>query len=393
MDIQKILPYQRSLFILGDVGSERYALLQQDATSYPAIAHYWQIEDSIFKTCTWVLFSASTPMSFEWTADGLKQITSIQAGGTYCISVKPGHLPLNTKLVFPPYFQNEEQLKQYYENCMLKDDTSAYVWFEGFPYGKGDTIKHLRYLQDIGISKKQLSLAITQIERDFLMTDIGDVTVGMEKATAYFKHKGYRMLSTHVIMPVQRGILREALNVPHHYIDNIVSEKQEILKNIEASVIFVEDDLRFAFEREAWVAKLEYSFAYQHVRKRTVYDAWMHQLEKLFKQTVSTLVKQELIESYQLDEMLLAEEMTQAFNNITEILWHELERKLKIERRKKVLTTSYDDPIDYEMKTHDVKGIFYKHINDIIQRRLPVEVTRYLQNIIKKYLVTIEKED
>lgn len=393
MDIQKILPYQRSLFILGDVGSERYALLQQDATSYPTMAHYWKIEDSLFKTCTWILFSADTPMSLEWTADGLKQTTSIQTGGTYCIAVKPGNLPLNTKLILPPYFQHEAQFKQYYENNTLKDATSTYIWFEGFPYGKADTVKHLRYLQDIGISKKQLSLAITQIERDFVITDIGNQTLGIENAKTYFQHKGYRILSTYAMMPVQRDILREALNVEQHSIENIIFQKQEILKNIEASIIFVEDDLRFAFEREAWIVKLEYCFAYKHVRMQKVYDVWIQQLHKLFEETVIVITKQELIESYQLEEIVFDQDLTQVLKSITKVLWNELERKLKIEKRKKALTTSYDDPIEYEMQTHDVKGTFYKCINDIIQRRLPIEVTRYLQLLLKKYSVTIEKED
>ncbi|RHB46590.1 hypothetical protein [Exiguobacterium sp. AM39-5BH] len=58
MEIKKILPYQRSLFVLGDVGSERYALFRSFASSNANLERYWHPEDSIFKQCTWVLFSS-----------------------------------------------------------------------------------------------------------------------------------------------------------------------------------------------------------------------------------------------------------------------------------------------------------------------------------------------
>lgn len=389
MEIKKILPYQRSLFVLGDVGSERYALFRSFASSNANLERYWHPEDSIFKQCTWVLFSSDEPLCYEWTQKGIRELSTIQAGGTYFLSVSPGQIPLNVKLVFPPYFTDEDRFKKYFEESSFVNNASAYIWFEGFPYGKADTVKQLRYLQEIGVSKKQISVAITQIERDFVISDIGSVEVGIRNAKKYFLHKGYRILQDYAVIPLQRSIMLGALNVENSYVEKIIEDKQEVLKNIQASLIFIEDDLQFALERNQWILKLEQCFAFSHIRKNNIYAVWIQQLKELFKNELVTVVQQELNEAYNLDEIHQAQAIEKDLRSISDVLWNELERKLKMLQRRKAFTDHYTTQIDYELKTRELKVAFYDYVIDTVQRRLPTEVQRYLENMINKYLVIV----
>lgn len=387
MEMKNILPYQRSLFVLGDVGAERYELFRSFASSKANLERYWHPRNDVFKQCTWVLFSSDEPLCYEWTKKGIREFSTIQAGRTYFLSVSPGQIPLNVKLVFPPYFTNEESFKAYFEESSFVNNASAYIWFEGFPYGKADTVKQLRYLQEIDVSKKQISVAITQIERDFVVSDIGSIEVGIRNAKKYFLNKGYRILQDYAVIPLQRSIMLEALNVESNYVEKIIANKQEVLKNIQASLIFIEDDLPFALERNQWILKLEQCFAFTHIRKNNIYEAWIQQLKALFKNELVTVVQQELNEAYNLNEIHQAQAIEKDLRSISDVLWNELERKFKILRRQKALTTHYTTQVDYELKTRELKVKFYDYINDTVQRRLPTEIQRYLENIINKYLV------
>lgn len=389
MEMKKIVPYQRSLFVLGDVGSERYALFRSYTSSHANLERYWHPEDQIFKQCTWVLFSSDEPLCYEWKQKGLQELTSFQAGGTYFVSVSPGQIPLNVKLVFPPYFTDENRFKSYFEESAFVNHASAYIWFEGFPYGKADTVKQLRYLQETGVSQKQISVAITQIERDFVVTDIGNLEVGIRNAKHYFLHKGYRIVQDYAVIPLQRSIMLEALSIETSYVKEILADKQEVLKNIEASLIFIEDDLQFALERNQWVLKLEQCFDFGHIRKSSIYAVWTERLQALFKEMLVNVVQQELEEAYNFGQIHVARALEKDLRNICEVLWNELERKLKTLQRRKALTDYYPTQIEYELNTRELKVQFYDYVNDTVQRRLPAEVHRYLEKTINKYLVTV----
>lgn len=387
MDMKRLLPYQRSLFVLGDVGSERYVLFRSYTSSQANLERFWHPEDSKFKQCTWVLFSSEEPLSYEWTESVLIDLTNYKAGGTYFISVSPGQLPLNAMLVFPPYFTSEDSFKSYFEQSTYVGSTSSFIWFEGFPYGKADTVKQLRYLQDVGVSKKQISIAITQIEREFVLSDIAHVEVGIHNAENYFSHKGYRILKDYAMIPLQRSILLEALTFESSYTENIIADKQEVLKNIQASLIFIEDDLQLGLEREQWVVKLEQCFAYTNIKNNRIYPVWRQQLKTAFEEMIVSVAKQELIISYSFNQIEHASNIEKDMKMIMELLWNELDRKLNTVKDHKSLAMNYDNPIDYELETRDVKVQLYEFVNDTVQRSLPTEIQRYIENKIKKYLV------
>lgn len=382
-----MLPFQRSLFILGDVGSERYSLFRTYASTNANLERYWHPEDSVFKQCTWVLFSADQPLIYKQTEQGLQPPKKIVPGETYYISVLPGQLPVNTKLVFTPYFLNEEDFKAYYDNHALLKHSSAFIWFEGFPYGKADTVQQLRYLQDLGISQQQLSIAITQMERNFVITDIGNIQQGIENAKMYFIDKQYRVLQQYAMIPIQRTLLLEALRHDVDYITQIVEQKQEFLENLQSSLMFVDDDIRFALEEVEWIVKLENCFSYVHVKQsKTIASIWIKQLKQLFEQTVIQALEQELFHSYQLEKIQQANWTVKELRQIIEVLWKELEKKLSLDRREHTLCKSYTSQLDYELSTMKMKSTWYEIINYTMQNRLPKEIHRYLESICKKYV-------
>ncbi|WP_393965996.1 hypothetical protein [Exiguobacterium sp. S22-S28] len=389
MDMKKLLPHQRSLFVLGDVGSERYALFRSYTSSHANLERYWRPEDSKFKQCTWVLFSSDEALCYEWTEDGLSDLNCYKAGGTYFVSVSPGQIPLNVKLVFPPYFTSENSFTSYFEQSPYVNSASSFIWLEGFPYGKADTVKQLRYLQGVGITKKQISVAITQIEREFVLSDIGNVEVGIRNAENYFLHKGYRIVKDYALIPLQRSILLEALILESSYVETIIADKQEVLKNIQASLMFLKDDLQFALEREQWVVKLEQCFAYANIKSSSIYTAWLKQLKGLLEEMLVYVVKEELVMSHRFDQIQHEQNIEKDLQSIIQLLWNELERKLKTLQHQKFLSIKYVNQIDYELQTRELKVQFYDCINDTVQRRLPTEIHGYIENMIKKYLVTL----
>jgi hypothetical protein len=390
MDMKKLLLYQRSLFVLGDVGSERYALFRSYSSSKANLERFWHPEDMNFKQSTLVLFSAVEPLCYEWTENGFREVKKMGAGGTYFISVSPDQLPLNVKLVFPPYFTSEREFKQYFEQSHLLANSSTFVWFEGFPYGKADTVQQMRYLQDLGIAQSKLSIAITQIEREFVMSDIGDVQLGISNAKKYFAEKGYRVLQQHAVIPLQRSLLLEALRHETNYSHQIVSQKVDVLEDIRSSIIFIEDDIQFILENEQWVLKLEDCFAYTYVKNnRSILNVWMRQLKQLYNEMLFTILQQELFETYYLKQIQSKTKTMKELQTVVQMLWDELEHRLKTLQKEIVLNTTYLDRIEYELKTRQMRAKCYEFINDSIHNSLPKEIQHYLENIVQKYLVTI----
>lgn len=388
MDMKEILPYQRSLFVLGDVGSERYALFRNYSSSSANLERFWNPEEVSFKRSTWVLFSAEEALCYEWKDNGLRDLKSVVAGGTYFISVSPGQLPLNVKLVFPPYSTSEHEFKQYFYQSQLLARSNTFVWFEGFPYGKADTVQQLRYLQDLGISQSQISIAITQIKREFVISDIGDIDLGILNARNYFLEKDYRILKEHADTPLQRSLLLEAIQHKTNYSQQIVSRKIDVLEDIRASIIFIEDDLQFALENEQWAMKLEDCFAYVYVENnRLILNVWMKQLKELYHELLVTILKRELLDTYHLKQIQSKTKTTEELQSVVQVIWNELEHRLKTIQKEHVLNTSYAERIEYELKTRQMKKKCYEFLNDSIQRHLPQEITRYLENTVQRYLV------
>lgn len=384
--MKKILPYQRSLVVLGDVGSERYSLFRSYSSSNANLDRFWRPEKVIFKQSTWVLFSSEEALCYEWKDNSFRELKNVAARGIYFISVSPGQLPLNVKLVFPPYSTTEHEFKQYFEQSQLLSGSSAFVWFEGFPYGKADTVQQLRYLQDLGISQSCISIAVTQIEREFVISDIGDRNLGIRNARNYFTEKGYRILKEQAVTPLQRSLLLEAIQHKVNYSQQIVSRKVEVLEDIRASIIFIEDDLQFALENEQWAMKLEECFAYTYVgNNRPILNVWMKQLKELYTELLIPILKQELLDTYHLRKIQSKEKTIDELQTVVQVIWNELECRLKTLQKEHVLNTIYLDRIAYELKTLQVKTKCYEFVNDSIQRRLPTEITRYLNNTVQHY--------
>lgn len=390
MDMKKLLPYQRSLFILGDAGSERYSLFRSYASVNANLERYWHPEDVDFKQCTWVLFSADEALCYKLTASGLEDAKTIEPNETYFVSVATGQLPLNVKLVFPPYFTNEAQFTTYYEQHPLRKLSSSFIWFEGFPYGKADSAQQLRYLEDLGVRKQQLAVAITQMERNFLLTDIGNVQQGIENGQHYFMSKGYRVLQQYAILPLQRSLLLEALRHEVQYTYQILQQKQQAVEQIQASLIFIEDDLRFALEDRQWVVQLENCFSYGNVKQsKMISDIWLKQIHKLFHETITELVETELLTNYALSTIQQPQWVAFDVKKLIEILWKELERKLSLHKKDNALTRSHSTQLEYELATMKMKATWYEDINYAVQNRLPKELRRYLEQVCKKYQVLV----
>ncbi|MBT2581213.1 hypothetical protein [Planococcus sp. ISL-109] len=392
MDMKKILPYQRSLFILGDVGAERYALFRSYSSSNANLDRFWHPEKVIFKQSTWVLFSAEEALCYEWKDNSFRELKNVVAGGTYFISVSPGQLPLNIKLVFPPYSTSEHEFKQYFEQSQLLSGSTTFVWFEGFPYGKADTVQQLRYLQNLGISQSRISIAVTQSEREFVISDIGDMDLGIRNARNYFIEKGYRILKEQAVIPLQRSLLLEAIQHKTNYSHQIVSRKEDVLEDIRASIIFIEDDLQFALENEQWAMKLEDCFAYIYVKNnRLILNVWMKQLKELYTKLLIPILKRELLDTYHLRQIQSKTKTIEELQTVVQVIWNELERRLKTLQKEHVLNTIYLERIAYELETLQMKTKCYEFVNDSIQRRLPKEITRYLDNTVQYYLEEFRK--
>ena len=390
MEFKKILPYQRSLFILGDAGSERYSLFRSYTSVNANLERYWHPEDANFKQCTWVLFSADEALCYKLTENGLEDATTIEPNETYFVSVAPGQLPLNVNLVFPPYFTNEVAFTTYYEQHPLMKLSSSFIWFEGFPYGKADSAQQLRYLQELGVSKWQLAVAITQIERNFVLTDIGNVQQGIENAQHYFMSKGYRVIQQYAILPLQRSLLLEALRHKVSYTQQIIEQKLQCVEQIQASFIFIDDDLRFALEDHQWVIQLENCFSYVNVKQsKTIGEIWIKQIKQLFDTTITELLETELVTNYALTTIQQPEWIAFDMKKLTEILWKELERKLSLHKKDSALTKSYSNQLDYELAIMKVKAKWYEDINYAVQNRLAKELRRYLEQICNKYQVLV----
>lgn len=370
MDLRKILPYQRSLFILGDAGSERYMLFRSLSSNNAIFERIWHPEETLFKQCTWVLYTGDEKRILKETAKGLVHVDKADEVGTYYIAVKEGQIPHNVKLVFPPYHLDEDSFKAYYEEHSCLNKSSAFVWLEGFPYGKSDTVQQLRYLNDLIGERARISVAITQIERKFLSTDIGNVEVGIQNAIDYFEHKGYRVLTERAQIPMQRSLLIDALTYHVHFSENIRKQYLDFIKDVQLSLDLLEDDLHYAMEEINLLGAVDEAFDFKHAKhQQNIGSIWIEKLHDIYEKMIVKAIKKELDQHYHLcdlkGDVVAEQELTKLFNSV----WSNFIKGIK--KHRLPTTTNFTNELQYELEMKEVKSQWRKMFITLVKTELP----------------------
>lgn len=394
MDLRKILPYQRSLFILGDAGSERYTLFRSLSSNNAIFERIWHPEETLFKQCTWVLYTGDEKRILKETAKGFVHVDKADDVGTYYVAVKPGQIPHNVKLVFPPYHLDKESFTTYYKEHSCVTKSSAFVWLEGFPYGKSDTAQQLRYLSDlIGLNdligeRERISVAITQIERKFLSTDIGSEEVGIQNAIDYFEHKGYRVLTERAQIPMQRSLLIDALTYHVRFSENIRKKYLDSVAEVQASLDLLEDDLYYAMEEINLLSAIDEAFHFKYAKhQQNIGSIWIKRLQDIYEKMIVTAIKKELYQRYHLHDLkgnvVAEQELTKLFNSV----WSNFIKGIKKHRLS--TTTNFTDELQYELEMKNVKSQWRTMFTTLVKTELPEACHNYLHVMIKPYLQNV----
>lgn len=383
-----VIGKQRSIFLLGCKGDERYELFRSHLSPNSLLQRVWQ---NLQKDMTYVLYPSITDEIYvkreneqiERCEDFYKETKN----AVVFVPVDPSDIPNGFMIVLPPPILD-------YENSsysVLKDQLfvkkgTEYAWVEAFPYGKSESFNALSFLeQQYNIRKQHIHYAFIKSERKYAFTDLDTIQEAMQVAMEIYKQQGIPKNISILRSPLTSFSLLSFLTEEALYSKGFI---QEVLERIDRNKRyyerFFEDDYLDIIVDLRLPTRLELIFDYDAVRKASknfVFDCWLQEMNEFVESELNCKISKLLLEDLQIDSVYPLGNYQEELDKLLMFHWDHFVKEISGYRDSTRGMTKQVDEMEYSTAVKDVKVQLKQKLTTYVEKHLFHELEKHIQSV------------